>query len=222
MKRRGEAQYFGYGAMTMEDDHFVTLASGHRASVRIERSEFVGIAFPVELEADFFRRLAALEKKMFDATHHCWAFRIREGETLRERSSDAGEPSGTAGRPILGAIESTSLVDAAVIVVRYYGGVKLGTGGLARAYREAATAALEEAPRRDRYICSIYRLEVPYSASSAVYRMIAPPGITLLREEFSETTAFEMAVRRSAAARFEEELTAKRIPWRGPEGTLVL
>jgi len=90
-----------------------------------------------------------VEKRHFDATHHCWAFRLFDG---RARSSDAGEPSGTAGKPIAMAIEGAGLHDVAVIVVRWVGGIKLGTGGLARAYGETAAAVLASAPLVDRYI----------------------------------------------------------------------
>src|SRR4051794_41980037 len=110
----------------MSPDSFTTLAERAEFRQKIERSDFLGIAFPVASEDDFFAELQRIQKKYFDATHHCWAFRLRE----RSRSSDAGEPSGTAGKPILAAIEGASLHEVGVVVVRWYGGVKLGTGGV--------------------------------------------------------------------------------------------
>ena len=131
-------------------DHYRTLASWSELRQKIERSEFLGIAFPVSSEEAFFAELERVQKKYFDATHHCWAFRFfHDG---RSRSSDAGEPSGTAGRPILSAIEGADLCDVAVIVVRWFGGVKLGTGGLSRAYRQTAADALRLATAVDQYV----------------------------------------------------------------------
>src|SRR4028119_1126266 len=116
-------------------DHYRTLAGPRELSHKIERSEFLGLAFPVTSEEEFFAVLERAQKKYFDATHHCWAFRLFAES--RSRSSDAGEPSGTAGKPILAAIEGAALHDLGVIVVRWYGGIKLGTGGLGRGERGA-------------------------------------------------------------------------------------
>lgn len=121
-------------------DSYRTLGAAAEFRQKIERSDFLGLAIPVSDERDFFTQLNAASKRHFDATHHCWAFRLFEGE--RSRRADAGEPSGTAGRPILSAIEGADLFDVAVIVVRWFGGVKLGTGGLGRAYRDTAVNAL--------------------------------------------------------------------------------
>src|SRR5205809_1087732 len=106
-------------------DHYRTLTAPAQSRIKIERYEILCIAFPVGSEEAFFEELTRIEKKYFDATHHCWAFRLFAG---RERSSDAGEPSGTAGKPILGAIETAGLQDTGAVVVRWYGGIKLGTG----------------------------------------------------------------------------------------------
>ena len=130
----------------MSADHYTTLIAPVEFRQKIERSEFLGIAFPVSEEPAFFEELGRIEKKHFDATHHCWAFRLFD---MRQRSSDAGEPSGTAGKPILSAIEGANLHDVGVVVVRWYGGVKLGTGGLVRAYSGAVQHALRETKTRE-------------------------------------------------------------------------
>jgi len=100
-------------------DHYRTLAAPSEFRQKIDRSEFLGIAFPVETEDMFFAELAALTKRHYDATHLCWAFRLFANGDIRARSADAGEPSGTAGKPILSAIEGAHLYDTAVIVVRW-------------------------------------------------------------------------------------------------------
>ena len=189
-------------------DHYRTLAARAEHRIKVERSEFLGIVFPAASEEAFFDELARVSKQHFDATHHCWAFRLFAAE--RSRSSDAGEPSGTAGKPILGAIESAELFDAAVVVVRWFGGVKLGTGGLARAYREAASETLQRAPLADRYLYERVRVVVPFERLSDAYRLIAAPDVALAAEEFGERNVFAFDVRASRAEEFRRALAEKR------------
>ncbi|MCM2316515.1 MAG: YigZ family protein [Thermoanaerobaculia bacterium] len=192
-------------------DEYALVAGEARATVKIQRSEFIGVAFPAPTQEAFDSALARISREHFDATHHCWAWRRVEGDELRSHGSDAGEPSGTAGRPILQAIESAGLLDTGVVVVRYYGGVKLGTGGLARAYRDAAREVLDAAQRERRILYDRVVVEVPFSAMSAVYRLVAPPDIVLVSETFGEPNSFELDVRRSRSERFIAQLEEKRI-----------
>lgn len=184
-------------------DHFQTISGRAEFRQKIERSEFLGIAFPAVTEEQFFSVLARLSKEHFDATHHCWAFRLVE----RVRSSDAGEPSGTAGRPILAAIESAHVFEVGLVVVRWYGGVKLGTGGLSRAYRDTAVQTIATAERLDRYRYTRFRVRVPFAAFGTVYRLVSPPDVVLVEENFEETTEFVFDVRDSRAAAFGAALT---------------
>jgi len=190
-------------------DHYHTPAAPAEHRLKVERSEFLGIAFHVESEDEFFAALKAHEKHHFDATHHCWAFRLFAND--RARSSDAGEPSGTAGKPILGAIESADLFDAGVVVVRWYGGVKLGTGGLSRAYREAAAETLRRTAVADRYVYERIKISVPFARLGDVYRLVAPPDIVLVAEEFGEVNVFQFDVRRSRVEEFRRLMAEKRL-----------
>lgn len=192
-------------------DHYQTLAARTEFRHKIERSEFLGIAIPVASEEEFFDELHRIEKQHFDATHHCWAFRLRAGEDVRARSSDAGEPSGTAGKPILVAIEAARVSDVAVVVVRWFGGIKLGTGGLSRAYRETAAETLRLAQRLDRYVYTRFRVVVPFDAFGIVYRLASPPDVVLQKETFGERNDFEFLVRTSASERFAAALTERRL-----------
>jgi uncharacterized YigZ family protein len=192
----------------MSTDHYRTLAERSEHRQKIERSDFLGLAFPIASEEEFFAELERAQKRYFDATHHCWAFRLFDG---RQRSSDAGEPSGTAGKPILSAIEGASLYDLGAIVVRWYGGVKLGTGGLGRAYRDTAAAALREAKMLDRYVYERVQVAVPFSALSTIYRMVHPPDVVLVSEHFGETNEFTFDVRASLVERFRKGLIEKRL-----------
>lgn len=193
-------------------DHYRTLAARVEHRIKIERSEFLGIAFPITREEEFFDELTRIQKRDFDATHHCWAFRLFAES--RSRSSDAGEPSGTAGKPILSAIEGADLHDVAVVVVRWYGGIKLGTGGLARAYRESAAEALRVATPVDRYLYESVRVVVPFDALSIVYRLVDPPNIVLVEENYGDENVFVFDVRRSKVAEFKQQLIEKRLTLR--------
>lgn len=191
-------------------DHYRTIAERTEHRIKIERSEFLGIAFPVTREDEFFAELAKIEKQHFDATHHCWAFRLFAEQ--RSRSSDAGEPSGTAGKPILNAIGD--LFDVGVVVVRWYGGVKLGTGGLSRAYRESAAAAFREATLVDRYVYERVDVIVPFDALGTIYRLVNPPDITLIDEQYGDDNVFSFDVRTSQADAFKARLRELRFTLR--------
>lgn len=190
-------------------DHYRTLVEPAELRHKIERSEFLGIAFPVTSEEAFFAELERIQKRDFDATHHCWAFRLFTES--RSRSSDAGEPSGTAGKPILAAIEGAGVHDVGVIVVRWYGGVKLGTGGLSRAYRETAAAALQQAKLLDRYVYERVRVLVPFDMLSVVYRLVQPPDVVLVEELYGEQNEFVFDVRASAVEGFRGRLVERRL-----------
>jgi uncharacterized YigZ family protein len=195
--------------MSDPTDHYRTLAEAAEHRLKIERSEFLGIAFPVTREEDFFAELERAQKRHYDATHHCWAFRLFADS--RSRSSDAGEPSGTAGKPILAAIEGASLHDIGVIVVRWYGGIKLGTGGLSRAYRDTAAATLRDAKLLDRYIYQRIRVLVPFDSLSHIYRLVSPPDVVLVEERYGEENEFFFDVRLSAVTGFRARLAELRL-----------
>ena len=193
----------------MSEDHYRTLASRVEFRHKIERSEFLGIAFPVASEEEFFAELARVQKAYFDATHHCWAFRLFTD--ARSRSSDAGEPSGTAGKPILAAIEGAALHDLGAIVVRWYGGIKLGTGGLSRAYRDTAAETLRLAAPLDRYLYERVPVTVPFDAISNVYRLVEPPNVLLAGQEYGESNVFFFDVRTSMVEGFRARLRELRL-----------
>ncbi|HEX2835850.1 MAG TPA: YigZ family protein [Thermoanaerobaculia bacterium] len=193
----------------MSDDHYRTLSGPVEFRHKIERSEFLGIAFPVTSEEQFFEELTRVQKKHFDATHHCWAFRLFAD--ARSRSSDAGEPSGTAGKPILAAIEGASLHDLGVIVVRWYGGIKLGTGGLSRAYRDTAAETLKLVTPLDRYLYQRVHVIVPFDALNTVYRLVHPPDIVLAEQHYGDENVFTFDVRGSQVHAFAQRLTELRL-----------
>ncbi|HEV2846885.1 MAG TPA: YigZ family protein, partial [Thermoanaerobaculia bacterium] len=144
-----------------------------RAEIREKGSRFLAVAGPAADEAAARELLASLEREFSDATHQCWAWRL--GEPPRERSADAGEPAGTAGMPILQVLRGAGLSAVMAVVVRWFGGTKLGKGGLARAYAAAAREALQALPVIHRVPTVWLTLEVPYEKVGAVKRLIRPP-----------------------------------------------
>ena len=130
--------------------------------------------------------LAALQKRYFDATHHCSAWRLRGGLW---RANDAGEPSGSAGAPILAAGDTRGLTDFVIVVTRYFGGTKLGVGGLVRAYGEAAAAALDAAPLRRGIPAEQVVVRYPYAHTAAVMRSLDLAGAAAMEHGFAADTA---------------------------------
>lgn len=141
----------------MGSDHYRTLAAPASSDLRERASKFLGFAFPLRHKTDYQDYLEDIKTLHPKATHHCYAFRFGPGED-QFRANDDGEPSGSAGRPILGQIDSFGLSNVLIIVVRYYGGTKLGVPGLIQAYREAAKLAIESAEIIDAYYT--VRLEI--------------------------------------------------------------
>jgi uncharacterized YigZ family protein len=182
-----------------------------RAEVRERASRFLAHAIPCSSADEARKAVALLNREHHDATHVAFAWKLGAGDAAVTRASDAGEPSGTAGKPIAAAIEKADLTDVCVAVVRYFGGTKLGTGGLARAYREAAMRALEAAGARAVFDTRTLVVTCPYARLGAVKRLLRPPGVALVSEEFGEESRVTLAVRRSLVAGLMEALEEVRI-----------
>lgn len=148
---------------------FLTLAGRAEAETRVRASRFLAVAAPAADEDEARALVSELQRRHFDATHHCSAWRFHGGGW---RANDAGEPSGSAGAPILAAIDGAGLTDCAVVVIRYYGGTKLGVGGLVRAYGDAAALALQQAPRQVGTPARRVRVRYSYGHTAAVMRLL--------------------------------------------------
>jgi len=182
-----------------------------RGEVREKASRFFGIAAPAASTAEAEGILARIRREHHDATHVAFAWKIGSGDRTSARASDAGEPGGTAGRPIAGAIESAGLSDVVVAVVRYYGGTRLGTGGLVRCYREAASLALAACGSRTVYETIRLEARPTHAGSGAVRRLLRPPEVRLLSERFDPEPVLELEVRRTLADGIIDALTEARI-----------
>lgn len=192
-------------------DHYVTLRSAARVEPpKTKGSRFLGDAFPVGSEEDAAAQLAAVRKREYAATHHVWAFRLApDGDLFRY--SDDGEPSGSGGLPIFKEIESRSLMGVLVVVTRYYGGTKLGTGGLARAYAGAAAAVLDRAARTTVVLRSAVRLQFGFDDTSPAMHTVGQFDAKITGTDYSaDGTTMHIAIRQSEVepflARFTEAL----------------
>jgi len=167
-----------------QNSSYETLAGQGEAELRVERSRFVALAAPVADEASARLLLAELSRRHHDARHVCFAWRGGPGSGGRELRSDAGEPAGTAGEPILAALRHAGLAEAIVVVARWFGGVKLGPGGLSRAYGAAAAAALAAAPRRLVIPGAEHRLRFAYALEKTIAHLLERHDGRVVRREY--------------------------------------
>ncbi len=167
----------------MEDDFYKTAAKSGVAELTDRKSRFIAAVGFAASRPDFTALLEREKKKYPDATHHCWAFRIGFPQP-EELSGDDGEPSGSAGLPILRVLTGADLTNVACIVTRYFGGTKLGVGGLMRAYSQAASAAVQNAAIIERPITERFRIALPYDIHSDFERALKKNGGKILEAEY--------------------------------------
>ena len=182
----------------MTDDAYFTIHGPSRAEIKVQGSRFLAFCYPVRTREEALAKWKALRKEYHDATHHCFAYRLgAAGED--SRALDDGEPSGTAGRPLLNAIDRRGLKDLIVVVVRYFGGTRLGVGGLARAYGAAADAALAAAPLETRYDRVSLHIGFGHPLTPRVMRVVEAAGASVVGSWYDTDAHLEISVRRSAA-----------------------
>ena len=186
-------------------DTFRTIASSSEGSYKEKGSKFLSFALPVKNVDEINQILAQYRKQYYDARHICYAYML--GNAKNEwRANDDGEPSGTAGRPILGQINSFELTNVLVIVVRYFGGILLGTGGLITAYKEASRDALEQASIVEQTIDEIISIEFDYLLMNEVMRIVKEMSPQILDQSFDNMCAMKLAIRQSDAEKLKSKL----------------
>ena len=187
-------------------DTYRTLESGGRVEMKVVDSRFIGEALPVASKRAAEDAIAAIRIREPKATHHCTAYRLgARGDTFRY--DDDGEPSGTAGPPILRQIDAEELTNTLVVVTRYYGGTKLGTGGLMRAYGDAASEALDAASIIERILRVPVRLRFAYDDTAPAEHVLRQFDTTIARQDYTEVTELTVRVRRSEKDAFEAAFT---------------
>ena len=179
------------------EDCYRTLTVSSEGSYREKGSKFLAFAYPVASEDEVQACQDELKKKFYDARHHCYAFLLKpqEGQEETYRASDDGEPAHSAGDPILGQIRSHQLQDVLIVVVRYFGGTKLGVSGLIHAYKTAAADAIANTNIVEKYIERSISIEFEYIATAGVTRIIDQYSLTILEQSFSENCQFQLSAR---------------------------
>ena len=189
----------------MFEDSYKTIAKPSEGSYSEKRSKFLAYAFPVQNEQEVKQRLAEIQKKHWDARHHCYAYILGPHKDAY-RLNDNGEPSGTAGRPIYGQLLSKDLTNTLVIVVRYFGGIKLGVSGLQNAYKVAAKEALDAAVIEERTIQEQYRVVFEYVKMNDIMQILKDPEIQVLDRQSDMRCTYTISVRQRDADRITEAL----------------
>ncbi len=163
-----------------------------------KRSKFLAFSHHVESLEEVKDIVAAYRKKYYDARHVCYAYMLG-AERTDFRANDDGEPSSTAGKPILGQINSNDLTDILIIVVRYYGGVNLGTGGLIVAYKTAAAAAIDNSEVEVRQVEELVKYDFPYVMMNDVMRVVKDMQPRIVKQEYDNTCSITLSIRKSEA-----------------------
>lgn len=184
----------------MFEDTYKTIAGPSEGIYREKGSKFIALAFPVETEAEVKEKLAEIQKQYFDARHHCYSYILGPNKDAY-RLNDNGEPSGTAGRPIHGQLLSKDLTNTLVIVVRYFGGIKLGVSGLINAYKTAAKDALDAATIIEKTVDETYKVSFDYSVMNSVMQLLKDPYVSILGQGYEDRYLISFKIRRREADR---------------------
>ncbi|WP_315366046.1 IMPACT family protein [Prevotella koreensis] len=187
------------------EDSFRTISKEGEGYYTEKRSKFLAFAHHVECIDDVKELLAHYKKKYFDARHVCYAYMLGP-ERTDFRANDDGEPSNTAGKPILGQINSNELTEVLIVVVRYYGGVNLGTGGLIVAYREAAADAIRNSEIIDKVVEEQVDFEFPYVMMNQVMKVVKEMQPRVLSQNYDNTCIISLSIRKSLAEQLKLRL----------------
>ncbi len=194
-----------YHSMIRMDDLFKTIASPSEGIYTEKRSKFLAFAFPVSMVEEVKELVDAHAKKFYDARHVCYAYMLGH-ERLVFRANDNGEPSGTAGKPILGQINSNELTNILIIVVRYFGGVKLGTSGLIQAYKAAAAEAIAAATIIEKTVDEQITITFEYTLMNQVMRVVKEEEPAIVVQSFDNDCLMTLAIRASQMPRLRDRL----------------
>ena len=187
-------------------DSYLTIKTPSEGIYKEKGSKFLAFAYPIFSEEEFKTHLQELKKSHHDARHHCYAFRL--GLTENEyRYSDDGEPNNSAGKPIYGQILSKNITNVGIVVVRYFGGTKLGVGGLVTAYKEAAADALKNSEIIEQTLNNFYQILFEYPVMSDVMNFIKQHQLNVTQQVFEENCLIEFNIRRTESERIIDEIS---------------
>jgi uncharacterized YigZ family protein len=186
-------------------DSYKSIAAEAKGLFKDNGSRFIAHAYPVETEEEVKEIVATLKKEYFDARHHVYAYRLGYmGDKFR--ANDDGEPSGSSGRPVLGQIDSLGLSDVLVVVVRYFGGIKLGIPGLIRAYKSSTADALANAEIVEKIASKVYRVHFGYMSMNSVMEVLKDMGLEQKNQKFDMECSIDVTVRLSLVDTFTERM----------------
>lgn len=180
------------------EDTYKTIEAPSKGIYKEKGSKFLSFAYPVKAESEVKLLLEENKREYFDARHHCYAY-ILGYDKSAWRLNDDGEPSGTAGKPIYGQLQSFDLTNTLIIVVRYFGGIKLGVSGLINAYKASAKDALQNSKVIENTINEIYRLEFPYEMINDCMKMVKEFGLQIVDSNFDTNAYIVYKIRRNNA-----------------------
>lgn len=183
------------------EDTYLTLAHNSEGLYKEKGSKFLAFAFPVVNEEEIKSHLEALRKQYYDARHHCYAYILGKDQDSY-RANDDGEPNHSAGDPILGQIRSNNLTNTLIVVIRYFGGTKLGVGGLISAYKIAAAEAITNNEIIEEVVKNKVKLQFDYLAMNDVMRLIKDMDLEIQNQQFDNTCLIELLVRESMLEEF--------------------
>jgi uncharacterized YigZ family protein len=189
----------------MEDDSFRTISQAAEGYYTEKRSRFIAYAIPVRTVDEVKEQLDIYRKKYYDARHVCWAYMLGS-DRKTFRANDDGEPSSTAGKPILGQINSHTLTDVLILVARYFGGIELGTSGLIVAYRSAAASAIANAEIIERTVDEDITIVFEYPRLNSIMRIVKEDNPTIISQQFDMECQMTLRIRKSEAERLKAKL----------------
>lgn len=189
----------------MFEDTYKTIRYASQGAYKEKGSKFLAFAYPIATEAEAKARLDELRKQYFDARHHCYAY-ILGADKAAYRINDDGEPSSTAGKPIYGQLLSHDLTNIIIVVVRYFGGIKLGVPGLINAYRTAAKDAIDNAIIIERNITEVYNLQFTYEQMNSVMKILKDNNLPQCNQKFELDCSLDFWVRQAESTRVCDEI----------------
>ncbi len=185
---------------------YIVLNSSADAEIRVKRSKFIAYVTPVDSEDGAKAAVKEMEQKYHDSRHVCFAWILGYGDEIKVHSTDAGEPSGSAGEPILGILKKHEITNAVAIVVRYFGGIKLGTGGLGRAYKECAALALEKCETKFIAFGNDFEVTFPYHLLGSIEHSLEKYNGKVLQRNFDEDVNLSIWLPKGREQSFSSEL----------------
>ena len=189
---------------------YYTIASNTEGSYKEKGSRFLAFAYPVSSEEEIRERIQALKTQYYDARHHCYAW-ILGPEKKQFRANDDGEPNHSAGDPILGQLRAKNVTNVLIVVVRYFGGIKLGVGGLIAAYRSAAEESLRNATIIERQVSNRIAITYPYTSTPDVMRLVKECDLRIISQNYEEDCLMDAELDLRNKAKFDEKVSLMKM-----------